>query len=190
MGFAVGNLALRMNRLVERSAKWCAYIAAFLILSMCFWITYDVITRGLFNWASPWAFDLSEYSLVWMTFLAAPWILLRDGHVRIEILIDVLGPRWQRLIGVVVSLIGLIACVILAWRTGIAAIEYALNDVRVGRIWNIPRIYPYVVVPLGSAFLGLAFINRLMLYICNPAPEGELRARGVQADDFDGLDKI
>ncbi len=178
-----------MSRLIERPAKWCAYIAAFLILSMCFWITYDVITRGLFNWASPWAFDLSEYSLVWMTFLAAPWILLRDGHVRVEILVDALNPRWQRLIGILVSLVGLIACAVLAWRTGIAAIEYAQNDVRVGRIWNIPRIYPYIIVPLGSAFLSLAFIHRLLLYISNSDPERELRARNLQADGFDTSDR-
>ena len=75
----------RLRRLVERFARWGAYIAAFLILAMSIWITYDVLARNLFGVASPWAFDLSEYSLVWMTFLAAPWILLRDGHVRIEI---------------------------------------------------------------------------------------------------------
>lgn len=157
---------------------------------MSFWITYDVITRNLFDWASPWAFDLSEYSLVWMTFLAAPWILLRDGHVRVEILVETVGPRTQRVIGVLVSLIGLIACAVLAWRTGIAAIEYAQNDVRVGRIWNIPRIYPYVVVPLGSAFLAVAFVARLLLYLGNPNPEAELRARGAQPDHADAPSQI
>ena len=96
-----------LARLVERPARWLAYLSALLILSMSLWITYDVVTRNLFGWASPWAFDLSEYSLVWMTFLAAPWILLRDGHVRVEILIDALGPRPQRAIGIAVSAVGL-----------------------------------------------------------------------------------
>ena len=77
-----------------------------------------------------------------MTFLAAPWILLRDGHVRVEILVDALGPRPQRIIGAVASVLGLAVCAVLAWRTGIAAVEYAQNDVRMGRIWNVPRIYP------------------------------------------------
>ena len=184
------SAATWLSKLVERPAKWCAYFSAFLILSMSFWITYDVVTRNLFNWASPWAFDLSEYSLVWMTFLAAPWILLRDGHVRVEILVEAIGPRSQRVIGVLVSIIGLIACAVLAWRTGTAAIEYAQNDVRVGRIWNIPRIYPYVVVPLGSAFLGIAFVARLLLYLGNRDPEAELRARGAQADSADGPGQI
>ena len=109
-----------------------------------------MVTRNLFGWAAPWAFDLSEYSLVWMTFLAAPWILLCDRHVRVEILIDALGPRPQRAIGVAVSIVGLIVCAILAWRTGIAAVEYAQNDVKMGRIWNIPRIYPMSLCPSAA----------------------------------------
>ncbi len=156
---------------------------------MCFWITYDVVSRGLFNWASPWAFDLSEYSLVWITFLAAPWILLKDGHVRVEILVSALTQRWQRSIGGVVSLIGLVVCCILAWRTGMAGIEYAQNDVRVGRIWNIPRIFPYVIVPIGSVFLGLAFVERLLVYLTNVDPERELRERSITSDNLDISDR-
>ena len=132
----------------------------------------------------------AEYSLVWMTFLAAPWILLRDGHVRVEILVEAVGPRSQRVIGVLVSIVGVIACAVLAWRTGIAAVEYAQNDVRVGRIWNIPRIYPYIAVPFGSAFLSLAFVIRLLLYLVDRDPEAVLRARGTQADGADEPSQI
>lgn len=178
------------DKLVERPAKWLAYFSAFLILSMSLWITYDVVTRNLFGWASPWAFDLSEYSLVWMTFLAAPWILLRDSHVRVEIVIDALGPSAHRVIGVIVSIFGLIVCLVLAWRTGIAAVEYAQNDVRMGRIWNIPRIYPYFVVPFGSALLGMAFIGRLALYLREPDPEATLRARRGHGEDGDPADGV
>ena len=171
-----------LARLIERPARWLAYLSALLILAMSFWITYDVVTRNLFNWASPWAFDLSEYSLVWMTFLAAPWILLCDRHVRVEILIDSLGPRPQRAIGIVVSIVGLAVCAILAWRTGIGAVEYAQNDVRMGRIWNIPRIYPYVAVPFGSVALTLAFLARLLTYLGERDPEAALKAAGGQGD--------
>ena len=172
----------RLRRLVERFARWGAYIAAFLILAMSIWITYDVLARNLFGVASPWAFDLSEYSLVWMTFLAAPWILLRDGHVRIEILVDVLGKFTQRVLGVLVSLIGLAVCVILTWRTGIAAVEYYQNDVMMARIWYIPRIWPYIVVPIGSLMLSFAFLARLALYVVERDPEGTLRARAGTGD--------
>ena len=169
-------------QLIERVARWGAYAAAFLILGMSLWITYDVLARNLFGAASPWAFDLSEYSLVWMTFLAAPWILLRDGHVRIEILVEVLGKPAQRILGIAVSLIGFTVCAILAWRTGIAAIEYYQNNVMMPRIWHIPRIWPYCIVPIGSLMLSVTFLVRLALYVSHSDPEGALRARHGTAD--------
>ncbi|MGI9462550.1 MAG: TRAP transporter small permease, partial [Aestuariivirgaceae bacterium] len=91
---------------------------------MSFWITYDVITRFFFDFASPWAFDLSEYALVWITFLGAPWVLLQDRHVRIEILVERLPAAAQRILGILVSLVAIAICSVLAWRTGIAAYEY------------------------------------------------------------------
>ncbi len=180
----------RLIKIVEWPARWLAYLSALLILSMSLWITYDVLTRNLLGWSSPWAFDLSEYALVWMTFLAAPWILLRDGHVRVELVVDAVGVRTQRAIGITVSIIGLMVCLVLAWRTGIAAIEYAQNDVRMARIWNIARIYPYIAVPFGSAALAVAFIARLALYLRDRDPEARLRAAGGHAGGTDATGRI
>ena len=39
----------RIVGLIERPARWGAYIAAGLILAMSLWITYDVVTRNLFG---------------------------------------------------------------------------------------------------------------------------------------------
>ena len=95
---------LSLYKAYERFTGVFAAIAALLCLLMSLWITYDVLTRSLFNWASPWAFDLSEYALVWITFLAAPWILMNDRHIRIELLLDVLPVSVQRIFGVAVSI--------------------------------------------------------------------------------------
>ena len=111
-----------IHRQFERITAGLAAFAAFLTLAMSFWITYDVLARNLFGVASPWSFDLSEYSLVWITFLGAPWVLLQDRHVRIEILIDALPIHAQRKIGILVSVVAMVICAILAWRTSIAVL--------------------------------------------------------------------
>ncbi|SVC17074.1 uncharacterized protein METZ01_LOCUS269928 [marine metagenome] len=144
---------------------------------MSFWITYDVLARNLFGVASPWSFDLSEYSLVWITFLGAPWVLLQDRHVRIEILIDALPIHAQRKIGILVSVVAMVICAILAWRTSIAALGYFQNDIAMPRIWRIPRIWPYSIVPIGSTLLTLSFALRLGLYLTDENPENVLHIK-------------
>jgi TRAP-type C4-dicarboxylate transport system permease small subunit len=166
-----------LYRLVERVAAFFAAVAAALILAMSLWITYDVLSRYFFDAASPWAFDLSEYALVWITFLGAPWVLMQDRHVRIEILVEALPVWMQRILGVTVCLVAMAACAILAWRTGIAAIEYYERNVMMPRIWRIPRIVPYCILPIGSAFLTLVFALRLVLYLREDDPEAKLRAK-------------
>ncbi len=164
-------------RAFERLTAVLAIFAALLILSMSFWTTYDVLTRYFLDYSSPWAFDLSEYSLVWITFLGAPWVLLQDRHIRIELLIDVLPNRWQRFLGIGVSIVAMFACLVLLWRTGIAAQQYFDNNVMMARIWRIPRIWPYAAIPVGSALMAIAFFLRLILYIKEPRPEEVLRAK-------------
>ena len=173
-------------RAYERVAAALAGLAALLILTMSVWITYDVLSRYFFDATSPWAFDLSEYALVWITFLGAPWVLMQDRHVRIEILVDALPVGLQRALGVVVCIVALLACAVLTWRTGIAAFEYYERSVMMPRIWRIPRILPYCVVPFSSAMLTLGFALRLGLYLRDDDPETTLRAK-ASAGQHTGL---
>ena len=184
--------AIRHNfvTIVEGLSRRLAYLAAGLTLAMSLWITFDVLGRNLFGWSAPWAFDLSEYSLVWMTFLAAPWVLLQDRHVRIEILVDVVPPAVQRVLGILVSLAAIGACGVLAWRTGLAAADYFQNDIMMPRIWRIPRIWPYVIVPVGSALLMLAFIVRLIHYLTLSDPEAAFRAKSVVGQKADSPEEM
>ncbi len=174
---------LTLYKAYERFTGIFAAIAALLCLLMSFWITYDVLTRTLFSWASPWAFDLSEYALVWITFLAAPWILMNDRHIRIELLLDVLPVSVQRIFGVAVSVVAIGTCVILTWRTGIAAFDYLERGDMMARIWRIPRIYPYAVIPFGCGLLSIAFVFRLCLYLQSNDPEADLKTRAAHGQD-------
>ena len=164
-------------RAFERFAAVLAGFAALLILAMSLWITYDVLSRYFFDASSPWAFDLSEYALVWITFLGAPWVLMQDRHVRIELLVDVLPLGVQRVLGIIVCIIAILICAVLTWRTGIAALEYIERNQMMPRIWRIPRIWPYCAIPIGSVLLTLTFALRLGLYLHTPDPEAELRAK-------------
>ena len=160
-----------------------AVVGAGLILAMSGWITYDVLTRYFLNFASPWAFDLSEYALVWITFLGAPWVLLQDRHVRIELLVDKIPLAAQRTIGTAVSIIAVCACLVLTWRTGVAALQYIEGNIMMARIWRIPRIWPYSIIPIGSMLMAVAFMVRLRLYLTDPDPEAALTTRASAGQD-------
>ena len=54
----------------DRMIDALAYFAALLIGAMALYVSYDVVARYFFNAPTSWSNDLTEYSLVWATFLA------------------------------------------------------------------------------------------------------------------------
>lgn len=170
-----------VNRIYDGLIVCLATVAGLILVGMSLWTTYEVVARYVFLQPTIWAADLSEYGLLWATFLAAPWVLRQDGHVRVEILIDALGPLWQRRLGLAVSLIAAVACAILAWRSGLTTYNYFEKGQMIARIWQIPRFLPYLAIPIGSALLTVEFLRRAAHYRRAPDPEAELRARKSDA---------
>src|SRR5512145_144229 len=62
-----------------------------------------------------WPVTISELTMLYATVLAAPWVLRRAEHIQINILVAVLAPRRRTALGRVVCLVGMLACLLVAW---------------------------------------------------------------------------
>ena len=167
----------RLNASYDRLIEALALLAALSIGCMCVWVTYEVVMRYLFTRPTIWAVDLSEYTLLWSTFLAAPWVLKREGHVTIDLLVNALGPTSRQRLGIVVSLIGAAICAIFAWSTAFSVIEYYLWEIKqyipyiaiqreliIRHLWEIKQYIPYIAIPVGGTLLTIEFLRRAYRY--------------------------
>ena len=150
----LARLFLRLNVLF-------GYAAAFLTLAMMLTVIYDVVARVAFHAPTLWVIDLNEYMLVYLTFLPAAWILMRDRHIKVEILVSRFSPRHRRVTDLVTDLLGLAYCVILTWQGWLVAWEAWEHDYRFSTALAAPQFPVFVIIPLGGAWLGLAFLVRL-----------------------------
>ncbi len=154
----------RLNASYDRLIEALALLAALSIGCMCVWVTYEVVMRYLFTRPTIWAVDLSEYTLLWSTFLAAPWVLKREGHVTIDLLVNALGPTSRQRLGIVVSLIGAAICAIFAWSTAFSVIEYYQRELIIRHLWEIKQYIPYIAIPVGGTLLTIEFLRRAYRY--------------------------
>jgi len=119
-------------------------------------ITLDVVARNVGLGTVPWILEVSEYVLPLATFLVAPWLLYRNEHVRLDMLLNV----WPRL-GHVTNIVGLAVCVVLV----IYGVRTILNSAAQGGMIFKSVVFPewwlYVPVPLCFAFLTIEFVRRL-----------------------------
>ncbi len=122
---------------VIRTYTALLYGMAFIAAAMLVWLMIAVILSvgmrnlGLQPWA--WLFTSTEYALLYMTMLGAPWLVREKGHVHIELVTAVLPPALRRIVSRGVALACVLVSLVLAWKgfdllqTNIARNDY---DVR------------------------------------------------------------
>ena len=119
-------------------------------------ITLDVVGRNVGLGTLPWILEVSEYVLPLATFLVAPWLLRRNEHVRLDILLR----TWPKL-GHVTNVIGLAVCAVLV----VYGVRTILNSAQQGAMIFKSVVFPewwlYVPVPLCFGLLAVEFVRRL-----------------------------
>src|SRR5215813_13677424 len=83
-------------------------VAQALLLAMTIMIGADVLLRNVGGGGLPWSNEVSEYILYLVTLLAAPWLLRRGQHIRVDILLRALPPRIGWLLEWIGDIIGLV----------------------------------------------------------------------------------
>lgn len=102
----------------DRLLNGLALIAALAIPLMFIAIVYDVTTRTLRMGQISWVVGVTEYTLLYVTALGAPWLLREKGHVSMEAFRTVLPKRANLVIEKVVLIFCALACTIVtivAW---------------------------------------------------------------------------
>ena len=155
----------KADHIFDRAIGVLALIAAFPIIFTMIVISYEVVTRYMLDRTSLWVTEFSTYSLLWLTFLGAAWLLRKEGHVRMELVLTKLNPRTQALMNVITSIVGILICLVLV-RYGV---QVAWESFQMGTYYpsllRVPKWPNYSIIPLGSFLLSVQFLRRTLGYL-------------------------
>ena len=153
------------NPLASRIFDWVvdlsALVGAVIVLFVAFTIGFNVLMRRVFEAPVPWALPMTEFSLLYLTFLAAPIVLRREGHVRMTAITEQMGESARLWLYVVGSLIGAGVSLTLVWQTA----EKTFDELRSGAVllsgievdrWLVTWVIPYGFMLLAIQFLRMA----------------------------------
>ncbi len=82
------KLLTKVSSIFDRFLDGMAYLAAVLIGFIIVGIITEVVARKVWLVSIPGMHEATEYSLVWIGFLVAAWLLREEGHVNIDLLLD------------------------------------------------------------------------------------------------------
>jgi TRAP-type C4-dicarboxylate transport system permease small subunit len=139
-----------------------AVAAALLLGILALLVTSDVVARNLRLGTLPWILEVSEYGLPLATFLVAPWLLYRNEHVRLDVLLTALPARVARALDRVSDVVGLgVSAVFVIY--GLRAVtSSAQQGSMVIKSVVFPEWWLYAPVPVCFAFLAVEFVRRLV----------------------------
>jgi len=150
-----------MKRFYDLLMQGCGVAAALTIGVLALLVTFDVVARNIGLGIFPWVVEVSEYSLPLATFLAAPWLLYRNEHVRIDMLLTALPVGIARQVDRAADLIGLGVCAVFV----VYGLKVIADSARLGSLVIKTLVFPewwlFVPVPLCFGLLGVEFVRRM-----------------------------
>jgi C4-dicarboxylate transporter DctQ subunit len=138
-----------------------AWLAGFLIAAMMVAITFDVVVRNLGYQSSAHIFTFTEYALLIVPCLGAPWLVREKGHIYVEILLMHLAPTPRRALTALIGVACVAICLVMAWY----GFEVTLTDFRQAerdvRSFDAPRWMVVGWIPLSFLMMAIEFARFL-----------------------------
>jgi TRAP-type mannitol/chloroaromatic compound transport system permease small subunit len=148
---------------IDLVSEWTGKATSYLVLVLTGTVTYEVVCRYAFNAPTIWAQESSTYLYGAFFMLGGAYVLLHDGHVRVDIFYSRLSQRGKAIVDLITFPVFFFLFVgILVWEGGKMAIWSWSIWEHTQSPWS-PPIYPLkTVIPVASLLL---FLQGLARYI-------------------------
>ena len=134
-------------------------IASIILIAFQFLsVNYAVVLRYGWGLTVKGLFDTWEYSILYMTFLGAAFLLKMGGHVNLDLLVKRLRPKFQNLLNSTMASLSALGCLALT----VYGSRTVLTTFLAGEIMEDSEIQPpefviLMVIPLGAFLLFIQF---------------------------------
>jgi TRAP-type C4-dicarboxylate transport system permease small subunit len=151
------RLSLGYGRLLEA----LMLTACLLLLGMTLLIGADVFGRNAGLGGLPWSGEVTEDILYLLTLLAAPWLLRRGQHIRVDILLRALPGRTGWLLEWAGDLLGLACALYFVWYGWkVVSSSYQSGAISIKTLVT-PEWWLLTPLPLAFLLLAIEFIFRM-----------------------------
>ena len=148
-------------RLYDRLIVALAAVAGAMLAGVFVMIVYEVTVRALGYQPPAHTSALSEYAMLYMTLLAAPWVLRNKAHVFVEFLAGSLPGQVRRSLQRSIYVLCIVVCLGLAYYGLLAALDYWERGELDIRSIVIAKWAFYAPLPLGFSLCAVEFARFL-----------------------------
>ena len=139
-----------------------AFVSASLLLMVFVIIQYEVVMRFVFNAPTYWTHEVSTFSISWVGFLGAGYVLRLGRQLEVDVLTMRISESARRLLGTATDLVGGVFCGFAAYLGyEFCRIAYFMRASSATEM-DVPLWIPYMTIPIGFSVLALEFLARIL----------------------------
>ena len=146
-----------VSKVYNKIIVYLSYLAGILLSLITLSVTAEIVVRKFTNSSLPWVIECSEHALVFITFLAAAWVLREDAQIKVDLVLSHLSHKNRNLLNMANSLLGGLLCGFIAYRSALTVWDLSKRNIYTIKTLEIPMAPLYSVICLGSILLAIQF---------------------------------
>lgn len=154
-------------KIIDSISIWSGKTVRWLAMLLSLVVLYEIIARYVFNRPTIWAFDLAMMISSTMFLMGAAFIQQQKGHIRVDVIFNMLPPRGRAALDIVFFLLFFFpfTAVMVWWGSKIAYSAWIAEEISNTSQWGEPVYHWRFVIPVAFALYllqGLADFVRLI----------------------------
>lgn len=161
------NVIVSLSRAVTRlNSLLGVWILSYLVIVMVVLLLFEIVARYVFSSPTIWASEMTQMVFGAYVILSGGFLLVRKGHINVDIFYDRLGERGKAAVNIVTCfLFFAFVAVILKEGWMMAEESWAMGETSFSA-WN-PPVWPLkIAIPVGAILLLLQGVVSLVGDVC------------------------
>jgi TRAP-type C4-dicarboxylate transport system permease small subunit len=158
------HLSARIIQVSKKVGWMCGCIAAITTMALIAITVCDIFLRFVFNKPINGTFELTEYAMIIIVFMAIPWATTRNVHVRVDLLTGKFSAKKQTIIYAISCFLSMIITFLFGWYT-YPEILYAYDIQFKSDMLDIPTYPFYIIIMIGFFLLLFTLLAVFLEYI-------------------------
>lgn len=151
-------MAKILSTLDKNAERWALLVFYVLLVGTMF---IEVVRREVFSYSSIWGEEIVRYSFIYLAWIGAAAAVKERGHIRIDVLMNYVGPRVKALLYIFGDIVMFgVAVIAIYWSFETVHVSWEFGSVthglRISQVWflsAVPIGFTLVVIRLVQSFL-------------------------------------